>query len=386
MNNKTIVVSFYYKHKPGGFTKRLYRAYTAIASSKTQLHYFSIKKLPVDHENIIHHPVTVNATEGSILYWIEYYLKAVLQARKFTKNHSVNSFFVFSFFYSTLACLTSLGFGKPTLVFIRADDLHDSKLKSLAWLRVSIHSFLEKISMRCASTVVCTNKNLMKVIADRTGYSDKLSYLPNDIPPISHFVETNKDSNRDFIFVTAAVINPRKNQLYVLQALKQMVSTNWRYVLVGSDVENTGYEALLQHYVKEHHLQDKVKFLGWRDDVTKVIANCDLFLLPTTMEGSPNSLLEALGTGISCFGSNIPEVSEMLDHPELCFDLNDPSSLTAMLKTYCQDDNNRKIIQQKTASCKSNYEFDWDQRIVEYVDKIRSTHVADQAQVATNNH
>lgn len=373
MNNNTTVVSFYYKHKPGGFTKRLYRAYSAIATANKELHYFSIEKLPVEHQNIIHHPVKVNAKEGTIRYWIEYYVKAALQARKFTKSNVVSSFCVFSFFYSTLACLTGLGLGKQTLVFIRADDLHDSRLKSLAWLRVSIHALLEKISMRCASKVICTNKNLIQVIANRTGYADKLSYLPNDIPLTHHFVKPNDDTNRDFIFVTAAVINPRKNQLYALQALAQMKVTNWQYLLVGSDVENTGYEEQLRDYVEKHDLQDKVEFLGWRDDVSKVIAGCDLFLLPTTMEGSPNSLLEALGTGISCLGSNIPEVSEMLDHSKLCFDLNDVTSLTMMLESYCQSRSYRKDIQQKTASCKINYEFDWDKKIVEFVDRMTSS-------------
>lgn len=381
MNNNKSVVSFYYKHKPGGFTKRLYRAFTAIAKADKQLHYFSIEKLPVDHENIIHHPVKVSAKEGTIRYWIEYYSKAVLQARKFAKSNDVGSFFVFSFFYSTLACLTSFGLNKQSVVFIRADDLHDSKLKSLAWLRVSVHALLEKISMLCASKVVCTNKNLVKVIGERSGYSDKLDYLPNDIPPTHHFVKPNKNSNRDFIFVTAAVINPRKNQLYALQALSQMKATNWRYLLIGSDVEKTGYEKLMREYVEAHNLKDKVEFLGWRDDVTKVIAGCDLFLLPTTMEGSPNSLLEAFGTGISCLGSNIPEVSEMLDHPELCFDLSDTDSLTTMLEGYCQSESNRDLIQQKTASCKSHYEFDWDQRIVEYVDVIESEVSPSKAQV-----
>lgn len=50
----------------------------------------------------------------------------------------------------------------------------------------------------------------------------------------------------------------------------------------------------LEHLARDFELGDKVRFLGHRDDVPRLMAACDLVVLPSAYEGLPNLVLEAM--------------------------------------------------------------------------------------------
>lgn len=374
MRRKTII-SFYYKHKPGGFTNRLYKAWLGLVNDNYQLIYISTEKLPVKNQYIRAQIITCRSKPGTPLFWAEYFIKVIFTTRKIIKTEEVSCFFVFSFFYSSLAILSGIGSGIKTLVFIRADDVYMSSLKSSSALRTNVHVFLEKISLRYVSIAVATNKKMKASLQSRNKAKATISYLPNNIVNAEVDYIENKYSTKDniFRFITASVLNEGKNILYILEALSKLESVNWEFLIVGDDIENTGYGILLEQYIKSHKLQNKVKLLGWKDDADKLISRCDLFIISSVMEGSPNALLEALGTNISCVGSDISEISEILDYPELVFDLDKPESLKKTLDKYCRDSVFRNTLSNLSKKCRKNYVFDWEKRIVGYVEQVVSS-------------
>lgn len=387
MNNKKII-SFYYKHKPGGFTIRLYKAWLGLAKSGYQVTYISTEKLPVDHKNINVQLITCRSRQGTSLFWLEYFIKAFFEARKLVKNEDVYCFFVFQFFYSTLAILAAFGSHVKTLVFIRGDDIHDASFKSFSRLRMMMHRFLESFSVKHASMVVATNENMMNTLkarAKRTkATKTQFEFLANDIVNAKVHYSKPKFFEKDgiFRFVTTSVLNERKNLLYALRALKEVKSTNWEYLIIGSDVENTGYGKRMENYIQQHNLQNNIKMLGWNDDAARLVSRCDLFILPTTMEGSPNALLEALGTHISCIGSDIPEITELLSAPEMSFDLANPKSLTNLLENFCINQSYRNKLTTLSLESRSRYVFDWEKQIIEYVELI----ISDTTKIPISDH
>ena len=75
-----------------------------------------------------------------------------------------------------------------------------------------------------------------------------------------------------------------------------------RFVMVG-DGE---LRAAVQADVAAAGLADRVRLLGWRDDVPDLLAAADLFLLPSLWEGLPLVLLESLACGTPAVASDIP--------------------------------------------------------------------------------
>ena len=57
-----------------------------------------------------------------------------------------------------------------------------------------------------------------------------------------------------------------------------------------------------------------VRFLGYRDDVPQILARSDLFLFPSWLEGLGVAALEASAAAIPVVASNIPAISEAVEH------------------------------------------------------------------------
>lgn len=373
MPSKGAVISFYYKHKPGGFTKRLYKVYRILAEEGYEVHYFSMEVLPVEHPNIHHHLIEVDSKRSGVMLWPTYFIKSIFAARSLRSNIALKGYVVFSFFYAVLSVF-SMQKRHRLWVFIRGDDVYDSQFKSFPRLRATVHRLLEYIGTHGATKVICTNKKLMQSIINRGCRVEKLEYLPNNIPAVSVVSEV-RDISQPHIwkFATASVLNPRKEQLLILKALSSLPSNKWSYDLIGADVENTGYETLLRDYVKTHRLEGNVNFLGWRDDVPALISQCDLFLFSTSHEGSPNALLEALGVGVACMGSDIQEVAEILKYPELLFSNKSPEQLSGKLQEYMSSEIYRQEVQEKTSLCKSEFDFDWGERLLQVIGEVDRT-------------
>ena len=87
-----------------------------------------------------------------------------------------------------------------------------------------------------------------------------------------------------------------KNQKFLLDILKMMVSINERAILliVGEGTERTA----LEEYAKEINLNDSIFFTGNRTDVDAIMCAFDVFVLPSLYEGFPVTAVEAKATGL----------------------------------------------------------------------------------------
>ncbi|OQX10188.1 MAG: hypothetical protein BWK73_20970 [Thiothrix lacustris] len=366
--NATVILSAYYRHKPGGFTTRLYRAYRALDAAGYRVIYIATEQLPVAGERIQPVILPMRSHPLSRWYWPEFYWRAWGELRRLTREHGVQQHVMFSFFYASLSILAGWGLGVRTLTFIRGDDIFDAAKKRFSRPRRWVHGWLEKLGMRYSYQVITTSETMKAIINQRAGGQDKTQSLPNNIATQALPIQLPNIRQDTVRIATLSVLNPRKNQLLALQALQQLPAQNWEYLLIGSDNSGLDYQAELQAYVTAHGMAERVKFLGWRDDVPAILQHCHLLLLPTLHEGSPNALLEAMGYGLPCLASDIPEIREILPDQELLFYPHHPAELTRKLARFLQLPGYAGVIQAKTAQCSARYTFDWDQRLVALVD------------------
>jgi len=101
---------------------------------------------------------------------------------------------------------------------------------------------------------------------------------------------------------------PQKNQMFLLEVFEQVSCDrpNAVLALVGGGED----EVTLKEFVGLKKLEDKVLFLGVRNDVNKLINAFDLFVLPSRYEGLPVTLVEVQVNGLTALVSkNItPEI------------------------------------------------------------------------------
>ncbi len=86
-------------------------------------------------------------------------------------------------------------------------------------------------------------------------------------------------------------------------------------------------------------LGDRLRLLGYRDDVPELMAAADIFALPSRFEGLPMSVIEAMLTGLPVVAANVrgpaeqvvPEITGLLVPP------GDAPALTAALRRLIAD-------------------------------------------------
>jgi glycosyltransferase involved in cell wall biosynthesis len=364
------ILSAYYKHKPGGFTKRLYRAYRGLDAAGYRVIYVATEKLPVEGNNIQAALIPMRSKPSSLCYWPELYLRTVWEMRRLTKEEQAHCHLMFSSFYASISILAGWGIGARTLTFLRADNLQDARQKRFAWLREKVHWLLELFSVHYSWQVIAISDVMGSIIGQHFGGQQKTRTLPNDITTRPLKIGLPDIPGDRVRIVTVSVLTPMKNLKLMLEALSRLPQRNWEYLLVGCDTSDGDYQGELQRFTEQAGIAGQVKFLGWQDDVASIVQTCHLFVFPTLSEGSPNALLEAMGYGLPCLASDIPEIREILPDSELLFSPKQPDELTVKLERFMTQQDYAGLIMEKTLKHTSRYVFDWEHKVVQLVADI----------------
>ena len=118
--------------------------------------------------------------------------------------------------------------------------------------------------------------------------------------------------------VTVASVSVRyKGQDSVIKALgvlKKQGRENFVYHLIGSG--NTDY---LKRVAENSGVSDQVIFHGGmkHDDVIDFLDSCDIYIQPSKQEGLPRSLIEGMSRGMTCFGTRVAGIPELLEEKKL---------------------------------------------------------------------
>lgn len=93
----------------------------------------------------------------------------------------------------------------------------------------------------------------------------------------------------------------QKNQLYILDLLKEYikVNPNTKLVLVGEGPD----EPLLYDKINEYKLNEYVKIMGAQEDIQAYLSAFDIFVFPSKFEGLSVVVLEAQANGIPIVAS-----------------------------------------------------------------------------------
>lgn len=97
-------------------------------------------------------------------------------------------------------------------------------------------------------------------------------------------------------------MDKNKNQEFIIEIFLKLSEINSKYklCLVGDGAERKK----LEKKVKKMKLENKVVFLGIRNDVKRLLQGFDLLLFPSLYEGLPVTLIEAQASGLKCFISD----------------------------------------------------------------------------------
>jgi glycosyltransferase involved in cell wall biosynthesis len=126
---------------------------------------------------------------------------------------------------------------------------------------------------------------------------------------------------------------PLKNQKDLIYCLDILLNIN-----VNAELHLVGSGSLIEEckrLTNQLGIIDKVFFYGQVtgfNKIVKILDNCDFFILPSSNEGMPRAMIEAMSRGLICFGSNVGGISELLKK-EYTFK---PGNINEMILVICR--------------------------------------------------
>ena len=201
---------------------------------------------------------------------------------------------------------------KKTIVVIHGSSTEAIELTKMQ--RIVMY-LLESLTLLLASTFYGVSKyaSLLRVAKPHkeksSGYVYNLpiKFLGNNFP------FTREDfglKNDDIVIISVGRITKDKGYHILTQSIKKLKNRkNIKFLIVGSGNYLTDMKYRLEAQVNARQIQ----FLGYRDDVSKILPICDIFVLPTLHETLSIALLEASYFGLALVASNVGGVPEIIE-------------------------------------------------------------------------
>lgn len=111
------------------------------------------------------------------------------------------------------------------------------------------------------------------------------------------------------VLLSVGDLNKNKNHRAVLEALARMENRNLHYVVCGRGPLKEELEA----FAREKGLADRVRFMGYRNDIPAFYAMADVFVFPSFREGLSVSVMEAMASGLPIVCSRIRGNTDMVE-------------------------------------------------------------------------
>ena len=166
----------------------------------------------------------------------------------------------------------------------------------------------------------------------------------------------------DFVITSVARLIPYKGHKYLIDIANELVkkSNKFQFLIVGDTLSSyVSYEKSLKQKVKDLSLENKIKFLGFRNDVSSILKQSNLFIHPAIApDPLPTVLFESLYNNLPSVATNLGGTIEILDNGNngLLIPYNDPKKAANLINEYCS---NTKLQKKHLENSKKNFKINF---------------------------
>ncbi len=217
--------------------------------------------------------------------------------------------------HTLVPALLARCFRLPVLLRIAADSeiptAHPTTLKSIIKLRM----------MRSMNGYVTISSTIRTKVLSISKEQQKLFHIPNSVDTNRFFPAecagktagakaSYSNTASTHVVLCVGSVSKRKGQKLLVEALSKCpASVSLR--LVGPKVDDR-YWNEIQAFVSEYKLDDRVSHKSFINDIENEYRAADFFVLPSEGEGMPNSMIEAMATGLIPIGTPVSGIKDLI--------------------------------------------------------------------------
>jgi len=245
--------------------------------------------------------------------------------------------------------------GKKTIVTLHGLDWQREKWGIAAKLFIKTS---ERLTCFFPDKVISVSEKIKNYY--KTKYNKDIAFIPNGVdifkPRAIHNLKRFGLKKDNYILFLSRIV-PEKEVHTLIEAFKK-INTNLKLVIAG---DATHTEAYLERVKKLAGNDKRIIFTGplYGDDKIEAFSNARLFILPSTIEGMPIVLLEAMSFGLCPLTSNIEENLDVIKDYGASFKVRDVNDLKSKMEYLIK---NPQITKKKGVICKQvvKKDYQWE--------------------------
>jgi glycosyltransferase involved in cell wall biosynthesis len=183
-----------------------------------------------------------------------------------------------------------------------------------------IYTLIDKFLLRFTDCTICVAQQDFDIgLKAGIVQKEKAVVIHNGIE-VEKFSELNentnykikiKSENQSVIIGSVGRLHYQKGYEYLIEASKSVLDEypNVKFILVGDGELRSSLESL----TRKHSVYDSFTFMGNQTNVPELLAQMDIFILPSLWEGLPLVLLEAMAAKKPIVATAVNGISEIIE-------------------------------------------------------------------------
>ena len=278
-------------------------------------------------------------------------IKAIAFLSKYIKDHSID------LVYTNTSTILSGGIaakknGIPSLFHIHEIPTGNKLYEFFSG------KIINRISSKVITVSESVKKQWLKYIKQ-----NKIERIYNGIifSKIDSIIKLDLDQG-DIVITSVARLIPYKGHKYLIEIAVELIkkSTKFKFLIVGDTLSSyVSYEKSVKQKVNDLGLEHQIKFLGFRNDVSNILKQSDLFIHPAIApDPLPTVLFESLHNDLPSVATNLGGAIEILDNGNngLLIPYNDPNKAADLINEYCA---NTKLQKKHLENSKKNFKINF---------------------------
>jgi len=261
--------------------------------------------------------------------------------------------------FCPLAALSS----KSRVVTIHALDYRQVKW---GWFAKRMLRLGERTAVLCPEAAIAVSKLMKEDLNGR--YCREIHYVPNGaaLHSMTDFPRRGQPGLESGSYILTVGRFIREKGFHTLLKAFREIETDKKLVIVGDESASEDYTRELNELA-----DDRVVFAGYQTGsrLNDFYANCYAYVLPSTVEGLPISLLEAMSFSRPVLISDIPENLEVAGGIALSFRRGDVQDLRSSLERILDMDRGELTQMGYASRRRVEDRFDWE-TITDRLEKI----------------
>lgn len=320
------------------------------------------------------------AAEGATIHCLDRKRKydpfAILKLRSLIRHRGYSIVHAHLFPEQYIVAMATAGLKDVRLVF--TEHRSTNRRRNMG----SVARWLDKLSYSPYHQIICVNSSTQETLLDwQHQLSDRAVVIPNSVRASTDPWPEGDGKARLLeelglppagninLILFASRLHHQKGVDVLLSALSKLKMSNYLCLIAGEGEERQR----LEHMCASLKLEENVRFLGFRSDVTKLLGQVDFIVLPSRYEGMPLIILEAMSAGCPIIATSVDGTAEVLDdeYSALLVSPESDEQLSSAIQRLIDDPLLRRRIAGNALADAQNYLSDNTSRqLIEVYDRV----------------